>query len=411
MDFISCWFRRCLVAFLGLILFSPVSFAQTVYPSFSEAMAVCNAFGQNFVNTYYYGIHNKSFTCVNFPETNKILGQVYYRYTGTSNPNNSGSDTFCKMVGNPPSGVNCRSTDDIYSTFPYLVDDIVPEPDCSGKQEFDSVSMRAPTNNGTGAVCYDGCSYSVSVWYQGTYPTGNLVFTFSPSGLSCVPSESEPDPIPYNPENPNLPDDPLDLPPGDGGVNPGPDPGAGADENGKGSASGGVTCSAPPSCTGDSLQCNILYQTWSSRCATELGFQGLVEGGIGDVDNIVDAVDVVGNKIDVVGNKIDVVGNKIDGLGNKFDSAFGNSPVDTSGPIDGLSVGNVNIDASSLDDSGLSMPRTCPSVLTDSVNFSFFGNSYSLSFLPFCELLDLVGQLLVVLASFVGIRILLRSVQ
>lgn len=40
-------------------------------------------------------------------------------------------------------------------------------------------------------------------------------------------------------------------------------------------ASGGVDCSAPPTCSGDQTLCNIDYQTWADRCAS----QGKVTGG------------------------------------------------------------------------------------------------------------------------------------
>jgi len=58
------------------------------------------------------------------------------------------------------------------------------------------------------------------------------------------------------------------------------------------SVSGGGTCAAPPVCTGDAVECAILYQTWAQRCET---FDAPTVPNITTVTNsgqaILDAVD------------------------------------------------------------------------------------------------------------------------
>lgn len=410
MDFTSCWFRRCLVAFLGLILFSPVSFAQTIgHPPISytlsfntnaEALARCQS---DLAATLAYWPTqgtptnpinaSPSYGCdyveMDSPDSGGYVGYYICQVNLTRSSWEIDNVSNCRSSGpynrfNPPGFVSA-----------YKSKELPPEPPepCEDLPTFTSPFQRPANTFASGNACSGGCAYSVKMISTGTFPVNNtLTWEWTSLGRECTEEDSDSTTEPFDPDNP------LDLPPEDGGVDEPVDPGPGEDENGKGTSSGGGSCDSPPACSGDAIQCNILYQSWAGRCATQEGFANVGEGGIGDgAGEIVDAVDGVGGKID--------------GLGDKFDSAFGDSPIDTSGPIDGLSVGNVNIDASDLDDSGLSMSRTCPSVLTDSVDFSFFGNSYSLSFLPFCELLDLVGQLLVVLAAFVGVRILLGSVQ
>ena len=72
---------------------------------------------------------------------------------------------------------------------------------------------------------------------------------------------------------------------GDGIEDPN-DPTPGGTEN---SVSGGGNCESQPQCQGDAIQCAILYQTWSSRCAeeneefpdlAELGLDGLDKGDL-----------------------------------------------------------------------------------------------------------------------------------
>lgn len=56
---------------------------------------------------------------------------------------------------------------------------------------------------------------------------------------------------------------------GSGTVGPGGVPGgtgAGTDEEGAGTASGGLTCDAEPTCSGDPIQCAQLQQQWRTRC-------------------------------------------------------------------------------------------------------------------------------------------------
>lgn len=281
------------------------------------------------------------------------------------------------------------------------------EPDqCADLQAFDTAAMGpAGGANGIRQVCYQGCVWDVfGGFYAGTYPAGYVYFTFEPLGYEC---SGEPDP--GDPTEGN--DDPLDLDPEDGGVDPGPDPG-----DGNPASSGGATCDSPPQCTGDSLQCNILFQTWATRCAAEAQNDGLNESldGIAEgLDGIAGGLDGIADGLSDLSDGISNVDQKLGGIRGFLDDVFG-SGEDVSGPIPGLSALNTGdkvFDSDSLDQSGFGMPRSCPAILTDSVSFSFFGNQYNINFDMMCNLLELVGQILVVLSAFVGVRILLRSVS
>lgn len=84
----------------------------------------------------------------------------------------------------------------------------------------------------------------------------NEYCTFNPDGTpsACVPA------VDYDEDG--TPDE-EDTQPGD------PDNGAddGEGDEGDNAASGGGTCGAAPSCSGDGIACAILYQTWATRCA------------------------------------------------------------------------------------------------------------------------------------------------
>lgn len=391
---------RALVVVSGLIFFSPTAFAST-FPDQALALAACDAKAAELFGTTSSGNDVSEYTarCYHLPARSRYICKAYrdrtqnegqpneqkFEYAGYCGANRSlstgfisGAEALNWFLEDTDQNVTCSGSNNPYC---YTANT------CGDKPEFDSTTLRAPTNSGTGNVCYQSCQYVVSWWYKGTYPAGQLHYTFSPTGAVCAPTDAEPDPVPNDTLPPEVdPDTPLDLPPEDGGVDKPIDPGAGRDENGNGSSSGGGSCDAPPACTGESIQCNILYQTWSTRCEAQRIANG--DGGTGEGEG---------------------VGADVKDIKDKLTDVFGNDEIDSTGPIPGLSVRDITIDSSMLDESGLGLSRACPAVMAQPLVYSFMGSTQSIDFSPYCQLLEIVGALIVVLASYVALRILLRS--
>lgn len=150
---------------------------------------------------------------------------------------------------------------------------------------------------GPAKVCYQGCVYTAYNdpdlgRYWSTFDEG----TNSVTGL-CVPSEQAPQPKPDSdgdgvPDDEDaFPNDPNESVDSDGdGIGDNADIAPDDADNGKDSgegdekdnqAGGGGDCRAPPTCSGDGIQCNQLYQLWRTRCAVE-GQGGEVSGSPGN---------------------------------------------------------------------------------------------------------------------------------
>lgn len=56
---------------------------------------------------------------------------------------------------------------------------------CQNSQDILNSGYRAPTPNGTGSVCHNGCVYDVSVGYTGTWPIGSVFFDMSAAKRQC----------------------------------------------------------------------------------------------------------------------------------------------------------------------------------------------------------------------------------
>jgi len=300
---------------------------------------------------------------------------------------------------------------------------------CSSKPPSFEVDFYEDTiyNGSLENVCAGGCRYSGTPGYRGTYPNGNLFYTYTKvNNDPCSPDEDI-----FNDENPdettpedikqdadgdgvkdgedvcpndptntcNLPDDSKDS---DGdGIPDYKDPYPNDATNGKGdgngsgdgnSSSGGGDCVTPPSCAGDPIQCNILFQSWAHRCGKTGGTAAEGPSGPGGGD----------------GSSTD-----LKPITDRWDSTFGDGSYqgDTTTPVSGLSgyVNDLTIDQNKLDTSGLGLSRSCPAILNQPINFSFIGRPISVEFTYFCDALELVGQLLVVFSCFLAIRLLLSG--
>lgn len=134
--------------------------------------------------------------------------------------------------------------------------------DPPGENEFEE------SDNEDGAQCNVSAGVCVT-------PEGDTEYcTFNEDGTPsvCVPAiDYDEDGIP----------DPEDTQPGD------PENGAddGEGDESDNAASGGGSCGAAPTCTGDGIACAILYQTWATRCAVvALDGTGSGPGGDGEDD-------------------------------------------------------------------------------------------------------------------------------
>jgi len=363
------WFACFLVAVSGLI-FSTLHAAT--FSDQAAALAACSAEADFWVSSGPNSGTSFTYSARCYlnpgPTSDKFICKVLR--TTILNGNTSGA--FCSQ-GNIAS-FNSQLGSDWYAT-----DHNLPSCDssgaycftsnsCSTKHEFDSSSLRPPGGL-SGNVCYNSCQYETSFWYEGVYPSGKLVWTYTPTGSICSPTDEQPEPVP--PDSPEItepidPDEPLNLGPDRGGVEKPVDPGPGRDENGYGISSGGGSCDAPPACSGDAIQCNILFQTWSTRCeAQRIADAGGVGGGDGN----------------------DPWEGKLGDPGSTDLSPF---------------MSEETVDGSFLDDSGLGLPRSCPDI--DTFDLHFFGSVKTIDFgSSFCQGTSWVGSFIVLLGVFVGI--------
>lgn len=147
---------------------------------------------------------------------------------------------------------------------------------CSTRPEQDE--WLPPEGTPNTDVCSDGCTYT-----QVLDESASHGFFYAPSGGVCTVNQqpvidTDGDGVPNEldafPNDPNesadtdgdgigdnadfSPDDPTD-----GKDTPGEEDG---DDEGDNEASGGGTCDAPPSCSGDGIQCAQLFQQWKMVC-------------------------------------------------------------------------------------------------------------------------------------------------
>lgn len=377
MDNFTSRFAGILVAFLGLVYTSnlwaqssPSVTSTSSYATSEEALTAClvlQAQTSSAVSGAYAGRYvDLTFT---YPCSLGTLG------TSTNYPNSYACGASVRdTTNNSTQYVSCTnsSVPAIRSTPRVVVFRFAGEPpsnQCENLSPFQTRTLRAPTPNGSGDVCYNGCSWSVGIGYVGTYPAGYLEYDFISNGRECNPDESEPV---DTTEEPIDTDEPLDLDPDQGGVdNNTPDPGSGRDENGNGSSSGGGSCDAPPACTGESIQCNILFQTWSTRCAvTNLGDSGNGENG-----------------------------------DNPWDGKT-QEPGDTN--VSQLISDEVIDGADFLDSSGMGLSRSCPQL--DNFSLNIFGSVVEIDFMSrFCGATSWLGPFMVLLGSYLGILAFLRA--
>lgn len=187
----------------------------------------------------------------------------------------------------------------------------------------------------------------------------NEYCTFNPDGTpnACVPA------VDYDGDG--IPDE-SDAAPGD--------PTNGADE-GEGdesdnAASGGGTCQAAPTCTGDGIACATLYQQWKTRCAIEALARDGIPGGTGDDET------------------------------GTFDpntaAAQGSDPHPSLSDV--IETGDGAEMVASLDDSGFGLGRSCPALALPT--FELGGVAMAPPWETLCTWLSLLASMIVLVGYF-----------
>lgn len=264
-----------------------------------------------------------------------------------------------------------------------------PEPDpCENLPEL--TNIKAPTPSGTGYVCVGQCRYNVFL----NPPPGPLYIS-SPTGAVCEPNDLPPVDVNPDPQQPELPPEepyePVDPGPHDPGPNPNPNdpnspPGTGegsGDRDGDGtSAGGGLTCNAPPTCSGAPVECAVLYQTWKNRCETVEVGERYIEQSEAIRKDLNTALQMPGG-----GDPWGWTG--IDQLGSNRSST-------------------ITYSMDNLDQSGFISNRQCP--VFPNITFSMFGNPIVINFSDFndaiCTVLRFLGIITLMFGAFTSFQIL-----
>lgn len=382
-----------LILFLSFLLISFGSFSQEVqdpypgtsgntqrynYPTSGEAYSACLDRLNSYSSTYGSYTYTIDLACqlIIYPEFiggTEYIG--YYAFRASRYRTSTGEFAGYACVSNQNAVYQDETS---VCKYRYREFEEIPD-ECELGMPFESSEMFGPSEYGTGAVCYEGCAYDVSIGLTTTFPIGTLVSTFTPRGTSCTPSPDMP--LPTVDEDFTHPDY-LDLDPGEGGnPDPGPDPG---DGSGKGESSGGGDCSSAPSCSGDSLQCNILYQNWKTRCIIEANNIG---GGISPED------------LNPLLGKMEDIDNSIKGQTGFWEDSFSDD-IPGEDPDWGSLTGEKVIDTLDFDSSGFGFPRSCP---VEDIQFTLLGTNYIVpinSAMGICDIFTWFGYLLVALTSF-----------
>jgi hypothetical protein len=127
---------------------------------------------------------------------------------------------------------------------------------------------------------------------------------------------------------------------------------------------GGGDCVTAPVCTGDAINCAILQQSWKSRCNTDAS--GLSQSSI---------------------------------TGNDISTAMGTTANPGTNTVDLSSYG--------FSTSGYGLSQSdCPVPITTQV---YAGKTMTIDFSFFCDLATIIGNLLMITAFFISLRILIRG--
>jgi hypothetical protein len=259
-------------------------------------------------------------------------------------------------------------------------------------------------------VCDKGCAYESALELD---PQGPSFTYYAPTGATCKtgdappPTECEdelcepdrdgdgyPDSTDAFPDDPNEWKDTDGDGKGDNGDIDPDDPDNGKDD-GEGNesdneASGGGTCTSAPSCQGDGIACNALYQNWRTRCAVE-SLKDLISGTPGQ-GTIVD-LGPTNNKLDGIRDGVADLGKYLKGDGQSLPSA----------PAMPFEEGSAS---SQSWNSGLASNGACPSPEMVTITLGGVSQQVDFSFGPLCQFADILRPLIIALGAIVSAYII-----
>lgn len=235
-----------------------------------------------------------------------------------------------------------------------------------------------------------------------TVDSGPGSYAFACSSPVSPPLEGDPTENPYtenDTDGDGIPDN--DDPDIDGdGIPNGSDPdidGDGVpnaddgDQTGSlGTVSGGGSCTSRPRCSGDAIQCAIVYQAWESRCATERGLSS-VNSNLGGIRSELGAVNT---NLGAIGDALTDTGDQDwTPIADQLPTETLSEDIDTSGWFDDLF-------------SVTGAAGSCPT--PPDLNFSLIGN-VAASYQPLCDLASTIRPFVILLFGLSATRIVLRA--
>lgn len=289
------------------------------------------------------------------------------------------------------------------------------------------------------AICYKGCEFALPAGqttvptYQVDGVTWSLVDGFTPLGSYCVASDAAVPPTDTDGDGvsdaldafPNDPNETADADgdgvgdnadfspedPTDGQDGPGEEDG---DDEGDNQASGGGTCGAAPTCSGDGIQCAQLFQMWKLRC------QGTAQGNVqGDPQNCsagitVTSPDPVANAQLLTLRKIacgsgGAPGGSVGDANNNgvADVLEGAGTTADGGDDDEVTRFGLGINPDLLDQDNIFGGGSCPTI----PSFPIMGTMVSFSDFPyFCQIMGVARVIILLGGAFLALQILMGRV-
>lgn len=279
-------------------------------------------------------------------------------------------------------------------------------------------------------VCFEGCIYHLyedpgtgqtyySTFKQGAPTSGGVcqVSDFPPPEID-TDGDGIPDDEDAFPNDPNesadtdgdgigdnadfSPNDPTD-----GSDEPGEEDG---DDEGDNTASGGGDCKAPPSCKGDGIQCNQLFQQWQIRCsgATVTGDPTNCSSGYSCSGDSVQCATVALLRKTACATAGDggTGGTPGDANGNGVaDVLEGSGAGDTGDPgeSDNVTRFGIGVDASLLDQENIFGGGSCPAP----PSLTIMGKTISGADFPYwCQAMAILRALILIFGAFTAVKIL-----
>lgn len=290
------------------------------------------------------------------------------------------------------------------------------------------------------SVCVNGCSFALAEGQTSvsTYVIDGVTWTSvdgftNLGGATCLPTPAdEVDPVPPDADGDGVsdsldafPNDPTETTdsdgdgigdnadfspedPTDGQDTPGEEDG---DDEGDNQAGGGANCAAPPTCSGDGIQCAQLFQLWKLRCQGTA--QGTVTGNPQDCSNslTVSSPDAVANAQLLALRKIACAsgggssGNVGDANENGVaDVLEGAGTTADGGEDDDVTRFGIGINTDMLDQDNIFGSAGCPTI----PSFPIMGKTISFSDFPyFCQIMAVARVVVLLMGAFAALQILM----